>query len=61
MKMKFIIKDWAGNILDFKGSFKLPDFAVPMKFSDFESAWGHLYELFPEDDADFDDYFVEPL
>lgn len=49
---KFIIKDWAGNIC-FNG----------IEFEDFESAWGFIYEKFPNGDEDrtFDDYFVEEL
>ena len=59
--MKYIIKDWAGNVLDYTGVFKLPEFAVPMEFDDFEDAWGFLYETFPnvDEDGTFDDYFVE--
>lgn len=50
--MKFIIKDWAGNIC-FKG----------IQFESFEDAWGYIYELFPEGDEDqtYDEYFVEKL
>ena len=47
--MKFYIKDWAGNEC-FGGR----------EFTDFESAWGFLYETFPDgdDDRTFDEYFV---
>lgn len=47
--MKFIIKDWAGNVC-FGG----------IEFDDFESAWGFIYEKFPNEGEDktFDDYFV---
>lgn len=47
--MKFIIKDWAGNIC-FKG----------ITFEDFEDAWDWLMAEFPEaSDSFFEDYFVE--
>jgi hypothetical protein len=57
--MKYIIKDWAGNIC-FKGK----------QFPSFEDAWGFLYELYDEQkfagtlsEKEFDDqmseYFVE--
>ena len=42
MKTKFIIEDWAGNILDFKGIFKSPQLAVPMEFSSFDDAWEYI-------------------
>lgn len=42
MKTKFIIQDWAGNILDFKGKFKLPQLAVPMEFKFFDDAWEYI-------------------
>lgn len=44
--MKFIIIDWASNVL-FNGK----------EFDDFEDAWGFLYETFPDED-EFDDYDV---
>lgn len=49
-KAKFIIKDWANNVL-FDGKL----------FPDFEAGWDFLYALHPEDDACFDDYFVEEV
>lgn len=42
MKNKFIIEDWAGNILDFKGKFKLPQSAVSMEFESFDNAWEYI-------------------
>jgi len=56
--MKYIIKDWAGNVLNFKGRFQLPCFSVAMEFDDFESGWSWIYEKFPSQE-NFDDYFVE--
>lgn len=53
LDMKFIIKDWAGNHC-FQEN----------EFSDFESAWGFLYEKYDHlSDVNFDEqmceYFVE--
>lgn len=50
--MKYIIRDWAGNLC-FHGK----------EFPTFEDAWGFLYEKFPNGDEDrtFDDYFVEEV
>lgn len=57
--MKFIIKDWAGNILNFKGKFDLPTFAVPMKFNSFDDAWEYIYEHFNECESQtYDDFYV---
>lgn len=44
---KFIIKDWAGNIIFDGKEFDNPD-----------DAWGYLMELNPEDDGSLDEYFV---
>jgi len=52
MKTKFIIEDWAGNILDFKGNFKLPQFAVPMEFSSFDDAWEYIDSNIDENSHD---------
>jgi hypothetical protein len=56
MRTKYIIKDWAGNVLDFKGSFKLPDLAVGMEFDDIELALEYINENIEEDC--FDDIYV---
>lgn len=45
--MKFIIEDWAGNVL-FNGK----------EFDSFEDGWEFLFKRFP-DEEDFSDYFVE--
>jgi len=47
--MKYIIKDWAGNVLDYTGVFKLPEFAVPMEFDDFDDAWDFICDRFPDE------------
>lgn len=56
MKNKFIIEDWAGNILDFKGKFKLPQLAVPMEFDSFDDAWEYIDSNINEDNHE--DIFV---
>lgn len=56
----YIVKDWAGNILDFKGSFKIPDFAVPMTFKDADSAWEAVYSMTPEND-ETSEMYVEAI
>lgn len=53
--MKFIIKDWAGNIC-FKGK----------TFDTFEDAWDYIYNTYAflpqaEFDAQMGEYFVEPF
>lgn len=49
---RFIIRDWANNILDFKGRFDLECFAVPMQFNSFDDAWEYALEHFSEDSLD---------
>lgn len=53
----WIIKDWAGNILDHTGYFKSPSFAAPMEFTSFEDGWDWLYQAHPNEE-DFSDYYV---
>lgn len=36
--MAFKIIDWAGNVLNIKGRFERPEFAVPMEFNSIEDA-----------------------
>lgn len=55
--MKYIIKDWAGNILDFKGTFKLPQLAVAMEFNSFDDGWDWIYEHVGNEEA-YQDLFV---
>lgn len=43
----FIIKDWAGNIC-----------FADKYFETFEDAWDFLYETFPDENVNFDDYVV---
>lgn len=50
---KWIIKDWSGNVLDFKGSFKNPQLAVPMTFDSFDDAWDWI-DINVEEDAHCD-------
>lgn len=44
--MKYIIKDWAGNILNYKGTFERPSHAVPMEFEDFDTAIDWMSEAY---------------
>jgi hypothetical protein len=53
---KIIIKDWAGNVLDFRGHFKLPQLAAAMEFDDVDSAHDWILINVPEDSHD--DVFV---
>lgn len=51
--MKFIVKDWAGNTIDFYGVFER-----------FEDAWGAIYENFDhlgekEFDEQMGEFYVE--
>jgi len=46
VNMKYIIKDWAGNILHFNGRFERPEFAAPMEFETEDDANEYLTELF---------------
>lgn len=43
----YVIIDWANNLL-FNGK----------EFETFEDGWDYLYRLFPEDESEFDDYYV---
>lgn len=46
---KYIIKDWANNIM-FNGK----------QFDDFEDAWGFIYENIPDEES-YQDIYVEIL
>lgn len=56
---RYKIIDWAGNILDFKGRFKLPQLAVAMAFDSFDTGWDYILENMTEDQHD--DLYVEEL
>lgn len=59
MKNKFIIEDWAGNILDFKRKFKLPQLVVPEEFESFDSAEDFLCELLGDDYETYrEEYYI---
>lgn len=53
----YIIKDWAGNVFDFRGKFMLPQFAVALEFDDIDSANEFIEVNF--DDETLEDIFVE--
>lgn len=46
----YIIKDWAGNILNYKGKFDRPCFAVAMTFKDEDDAFEYLDLNYSSDD-----------
>lgn len=55
-----IIKDWAGNILNHKGNFERPQFAVPMEFTSFDDAESYLSEKLGDDyETDRQELFIE--
>ena len=45
--MKYAIKDWAGNVCFNR-----------KEFDSFQDAWGFLYETFPEDEEELQEYKV---
>jgi hypothetical protein len=61
--VKFIIKDWAGNVLDFKGRIERPEFAVAMEFATYEDAYEYLVERLADlaDEQGLDEYHVEEV
>ena len=64
LNMKYMIKDWASNVLQYNGKFNFSAYGAnngaPMEFEDFESAWEWLYYRHPNKEC-FDDYFVEEI
>lgn len=59
---KFIIKDWAGNILDYSNRFKKPCFAVALEFVDFEHAEEYLFEQLGENyDDERGEYYIQEV
>jgi len=60
--MTYIIKDWASNVLNYKGRFERPCFAVPMTFESFDDAWAWLYNAHSDSDENcMDDFFVDSI
>lgn len=59
MKTKYIIKDWAGNILNYKGRFELPCFAVPMTFETFEDGWDWICSNIDDEEVHQDLFVVK--
>ncbi len=49
MSRGFVVMDWAGNILNYRGRFERPEFSVPMEFKSFDAAWDWISENCPED------------
>jgi hypothetical protein len=57
--MKYIIKDWAGNILTYDGLFDSPQFAMPMLFEDADDALEYTSNLTITDDLYVVEYETE--
>jgi len=55
----YIITDWAGNVLDFKGRFKLPQLAVPIEFDSFDDAEEWLCINLKDYDEERQDIYIE--
>lgn len=65
MKRKYIIKDWASNVLQYNGKFKSTSYGsmgvgVPMKFNSFDDAWDWIYTNIDDEEA-YQDLIVEEL
>lgn len=60
MKKHFEIHDWAGNILNYKGYFERPCFAVPMEFNTLDDAWEYMDSSIPED-SDCEPVLIEHI
>jgi len=54
--MKYKLQDWAGNVLDFRGYFRISDLAVPMQFESFDDGWDWILEN--GDENTLEDYYV---
>lgn len=66
--MKYIIQDWACNVLQESGDFNFGNYGkdkgFPMKFDSFEDAWDWIYtNIEPENDNEdkYEDLCVEKL
>lgn len=55
--MKYIIEDWAGNVLSHKGFFGPSYLVTPMQFVSFEDGWSWIYENIKDED-EFENVFV---
>lgn len=42
--MKYIVKDWEGNILGNNDYFDIPNEVVAMEFDSFEDAWTYMLD-----------------
>lgn len=58
MRKQFYIQDWAGNVLDFKGTFKSNQLVVPLKFDTFDDGWEWIYTNIKDEEA-HQDLYVE--
>lgn len=58
----WVIQDWAGNFVDFKGRVTIPSFAVPMEFTSFDDAEEYLSEKLGDAyDTDRQEYYIEQV
>jgi hypothetical protein len=61
--MRYIIKDWASNVLQYSGKFNFSSYGAntgtPYIFASFDDAWDYILQNIPEDSHD--DLFVEEL
>lgn len=55
--MKYIIKDWSGNVLSHKGHFAPNYLYAPLQFDSFDDGWDWIYTNV-ENDCDFEDLYV---
>ncbi len=55
--MKYIVKDWASNVLQHNGKFNFSAYGanngVPMLFDSFDDAWAYLCEKHPNPECPF--------
>lgn len=59
-RSKYMIKDWAGNVLNRRGKFDRTQFAVPKEFASFEDGWSWILENI-EDEETHQDLYVEEI
>ena len=47
--MKYIVKDYEGNVLGNRDCFDIPEDVVAMEFDSFEDAWSYILEVHQEE------------
>lgn len=53
----YMIKDWAGNLLNHNGHFVAPNLAAAMQFDSFDDAWEWIYQNIPDNES-YDDIYA---